>query len=84
MEGLETSLEKQLEIVSEINDYFAKIGENLAHEIPPSNIELNYDNRPQIPFLQLQHTTPEEVTKILNTISDSKATGEDGVPIRFI
>ena len=52
--------------------------------IGPSAIDLNYDNIPHIPFLHLHPTTEEEVSKLLSQISDSKATGNDGIPIRFI
>ena len=74
----------QLEIVSEINEYFAQIGEKLANDIPESNIPLNFGSNPTIPFLHLRHTTPKEVDKYLKSIFDSKAMGEDGILIRFI
>ena len=70
--------------MSGINTYFAQIGEKLANDIPAANINMNYNNIPNIPLLELKHTKPEEVTKYLNAISDSKATGEDGILIRFL
>ena len=63
------------EIAQEINTYFANIGNKLASEIGPSQIELQFGNLPNIPLLKLQETTPDEVLKLLNGIADSKATG---------
>ncbi len=73
-----------LEIVEELNNFFATIGTNLAQDIPPFNLELNFDQRPNIPLLELEHTNINEVTKLLMAISDAKATGEDEIPVRFI
>ncbi len=56
----------------------------MANEIPDSNIILDYNNKIGISLLELKHTTQEEVLKYLNSISDSKATSEDGIPIRFL
>ena len=73
-----------LEIVDELNTYFANIGKNLVDDIPPSNLELNFDANPTIPFLTLNKTTVAEVQKLLMAISDAKATGDDEIPIHFI
>ena len=73
-----------LEIVNKINHFFSTIGSTLANNIRPSQIDLNFDNVPNIPLLELHHTTPEEVAKFLLKISDAKATSEDGIPIRFL
>ncbi len=73
-----------LEIVTELNDFFSSIGTQLAQKIPLSNLELNFNSRPNIPFLELEHADVEEVSKLLMAISDSKATGEDEIPVRFL
>ena len=73
-----------MDIVNELNKYFSTIGPELDSAIGPSNLILNYNNRPNIPLLKLQDTTEEEVKKLLMAISDSKATGDDGIPIRFL
>ena len=41
------------EIVAEINNFFAKIGKELAEKIPPSNLALNFQHNPEIPKLEL-------------------------------
>ena len=71
-------------IANEINDYFIDIGSNLSDKIPNSTLELNLDKNLNYTELQLQLTTVEEIEKQLKKIPDSKATGDDGIPIRFI
>ena len=73
-----------LEIVDALNSYFANIGSKLASKIPPARIELDFSSKEDIPFLDLQHTTPEEVSKLLMEISDAKATGDDEIPVGFL
>ena len=51
------------EIVSELNNFFANIGQELARNIEQSNMELNFENKPDIPFLHLQETDKETVKK---------------------
>ena len=72
------------EIVSELNTYFANIGPELDSKIDYSNLQLSFDNRPNIPLLYLQEVTVEEVTKLLMAISDAKATGDDGIPVKYL
>ncbi len=73
-----------VEIVNSINSFFANIGSELSERIAPSTLELNFDSIPNIPFLELELTTPEEVSKLLMSISDAKATGDDETPVRFL
>ena len=73
-----------IDIAIEINEYFINIGPKLASEIGQSAIELDFSNIPNIPYLHLEYTNAEEVEKLLFHISDSKATGNDGIPIRFL
>ena len=56
----------------------------MAAQIETSNLVLNYENKENVPFLAIVPTDPQEVLKELMKISDSKATGEDGIPIRFL
>ncbi len=49
-----------------------------------SQLVLNFDPRRNVPLLVLKKTTVEEVEKYLMGIPDPKATGDDGIPIRFI
>ena len=72
-----------LEIVNSMNQYFANIGSELSANIAPSIMELNFNSLPNVPFLDLEPTTPEEVSKLLMSISDAKATGDDEIPVRF-
>ena len=72
------------EIVNEINNYFIDIGPKLAANIPRSNLELDLTINTDIPQLTLKEVTVEQIEKELMKIPDSKATGDDGIPIRFI
>ncbi len=72
-----------LDIANEINDYFVNIGTNLASKIPVSTLEID-NTILDIPQFKLQETTVEAVEKELLKIPDSKATGDDNIPIRFI
>ena len=78
------NLTNLIDIVNALNDYFTNVGANLANRIPTSDLELNFDNNPNIPLLELVETTPEEVRELLLGISDSKATGEDEIPVPFL
>ena len=70
-------------IVDTRNEFFASIGPKLASKIESTDLEVN--NQPYTaPQLLLTETTPEEVENLLLKISDSKATGEGGLPVRFL
>ena len=70
--------------ITESTNFLANIGPKLALKNHTFRASTKFENRPDIPFLNLTPTTPEEVPKKLNKISDSKATGEDRIPIRFL
>ena len=72
-----------LQIVNNLNEFFVNVGPNLANAIGTSGIDLNL-NEPNIAFLELEQTNEEEVMKLLMSIGDGKATGEDGIPVRFL
>ena len=67
--------------MNELNNFFANIGPELDSKIEQTDLQLNFQSKPNIPLLYLQNTTAEEVHKLLQSISDSKATGDDGIPI---
>ena len=73
-----------LDIANELNEYFVNIGKKLADDIGPSALELDFTPKDGVPVFRLSQTTVAEVEKLLMGISDSKATGEDGIPIRFL
>ncbi len=72
------------EIANELASYFSDIGPNLAADIPVSLLDINYDNNPELPIFTFSHTNEEEVRKLLLSISSAKATGCDGIPIKFL
>ncbi len=72
-----------IDIVNCLNNFFVDIGPNLANSITNSELELEL-NIPNIPFMELEPAQPDDVLKLLTNISDSKATGDDGIPVRFL
>ena len=75
--------ETPLDIATELNQYFSSIGINLASNIRPSQLDLSYNAKSNIPWFNLQPISPQEVLELMMSISDSKATGDDSVPIRL-
>ena len=72
------------EIVDELNEFLTSIGSNLANKIGQSHVDFNFEPDPLQPKLVLQDTTVKNVKTLIMEISDAKATGDDGVPIRYI
>ena len=69
---------------NELNRFFSEIGPNLASQIPDSLLNQNYEfdnSRPTFKFIPV---TLDEIIKLLMKIPNSKSTGLDGVPIRFL
>ena len=72
------------DIANELVQYFTDIGPNLAADIPNSLLNQDFTPNPEILPFELQHTTVEEVKKLLIAISAAKATGCDGIPVKFL
>ena len=75
---------KPSEIAEEMNRFFTDIGPGLAMNIPHSLLNLNFSPDENLEKLELTHTDFAKVHKLLMKISASKATGSDGIPVRFI
>jgi len=72
------------EIAETFNAHFAEIGTKLAGNIPDGpNTFADYLTQSSCSFT-LQHTSTEEITKIINSMDTTKATGLDGIPPYFI
>ena len=72
------------DMANQINDFFVDIGPNLARDIQESLLNMDYSfsaDRLQFEFV---HTTEEEVSKLLKSISNNKSMGLDEIPIRFL
>ena len=67
-----------------INDFFCDIGYNLAANIPNSLLQADYSTIEGIEPMALQLATFDEVFKLLQKIPDTKSTGNDGIPVRFL
>ncbi len=77
-------LSEDQDIANELATYFSDIGPNLAADIPESLLNIDYEPNPEIPKFNFVHTNIEEVRKLLMSISSAKATGCDGIPIKFL
>ena len=71
-------------MAEEMIRFFVEIGPGLASKIPNSMLELDLTPDNNLEKLELSRTNFDEVHKLLMNISDAKATGTDGIPIRFI
>ncbi len=72
------------EIANELATYFSDIGPNLAADIPESLLDINYEYNRDISIFTFSHTNEVEVRKLLLSILSAKATGCDGIPIKFL
>ena len=72
------------EISHELNSFFTGIGPNLTSKIPESLLEIDFDRVENVPDFELVGTDIHEVKKLLFQISDAKATGADGIPVKYL
>ncbi len=72
------------DIVEELNNFFCEVGPNLASKIPNSNLVVEFNQMPNIDDFTLHDSSIEDVEKLLLKIPDSKATGDDGIPVRLL
>ncbi len=67
-----------------INDFFCDIGYNLTANIPDSLLNADYSTIDSIEPVEVELATFDEVFKLLQKIPDTKSTGNDGIPVRFL
>ena len=72
------------EMADEINRYFCEIGPNLADKIPDSLLKADYKANDNLSVFELSTTDEMEVRELLNNIPDNKATGKDGICVKFL
>ena len=73
------------DIAEGFNDYFLKIGQNLASKIGTSNCNFeNYIKKTKSEFAALQPTTISNVCHLLSGLSSNKATGIDKISCKII
>ena len=63
-------------IADSFNDFFAKVGENLAKKTNPDGTHLTYVDKPQTKF-SLQTITNEDLILIMRTVLNKKSSGFD-------
>ena len=73
-----------VDMADQTNKFFAEIGPNLAANIPKSLLDMNYEFTSDREQFERVHTTEDEVAKLLQSIPNSKSTGLDTIPIRFL
>ena len=67
-------------MANEINIFFCYIGQNLASKIPNSLLTADYSISPNLELFELQL----QVFELLQKIPDTKTTGNNGIPVRFL
>ena len=72
------------EIGDEFNKFFCDVGPNLAANIPESLLNLNFQHNNNYPEFNSVPVKEEQVLEIFRNISSAKATGCDGVPVKFL
>ena len=73
------------DIAEGFNDYFSKIGPNLASKIGTSNCNFeNYIKKTKSEFAAIQPTTISNVYHLLSGLSSNKATGIDKISCKII
>ena len=75
---------QEADICEELNKFFTEIGPGLAASILDSTLDLNLHWAEHLPEFMLSVATESEICKLLFRISDSKATGKDGIPVRYL
>ena len=72
-------------IANAFNNYFTKIGSNLADGIPNSNIPFgNYLNAPLCSSFMIYPATAGEIETEINNINSSKSVGPYSIPINLL
>ena len=80
----EFSFSSPSEISEAINNDFSNVGQSLANEIPPSNLEFStYVHRVPHTFT-LTGITNNTVLKLINSLPLNKASGLDGISCRLL
>ena len=72
------------EIADEFNQFFCDIGPNLASKIPESLLNLNFEHQDNCPEFNFEPVSESQVQRIFKKISSAKATGCDGIPVKFL
>ena len=72
------------DIADELNRFFCDIGPGHASKIPGSLLELNLKSLPGLDKFELTCVTEKDVLKYFNKLSTAKATGFDGIPVKFL
>ena len=71
-------------LANAFNTFFTTVGNNLASEIPISNINPTSYIKPVGSAFLFSEITIDVVMKILKTINSKKATGLHGIPCRIL
>ena len=72
------------EMAEELNNFFANFGPELAAKIPESLLNKDYNFDGTRPIFIFSNITYDEVHKLLMAIPDSKSTGLDKIPVKFL
>ena len=76
-----------LDMANSFNELFTEVGPKLSKQIPNSNIHRNPNVYlpPRIPYSVLfYHSTPKEISEIISSLDDSKASGPSSIPIKLL
>ena len=81
----DTVTSKPETVANSFNDFFTSIADTIKSEIPPSYSHFSRFLRSHnFNSVLLSHTTPEEVAKVIGSLSASKSTGPSSIPIKVL
>ncbi len=75
--------ENSSDIANEFNKFFCDIRPDLASKILESLLDLNFERTNDFPEFNFTAVTDAQVHRIFKKMSTAKATGCDGIPIKF-
>ena len=72
-------------VANSLNSYFSSVADNVRSRIPESDKHFTYFLKyPNLNIIFLSPTTPEEVQKIINSMSPSKSFGPNRIPSKIL
>ena len=72
-------------VANHFNDFFTSIADSIRETIPPTNKNFSdFLRNRNLHSLFLAPSTPEEVIKVINSLSLSKSSGPNSIPVRIL
>lgn len=80
----DTNITEDVTIAETLNDYFCSIGKNYANKIKTNNEYKKYLKNKNSNSMFLQKVEEKEITKIISSLNEKKAAGDDEIKPKFL